>query len=312
MASKTPNYNLNKIDLNDAPPDITVLNENFDTLDTKLKALNDTTDTLRSELLTLSVNVHLLDTDVEDLKALISSRTVDNAGAHNAIYRGKNLGDSVTNEQWAAIKAGTFEDMYIGDYWVIGNVTWRIAAFDYYLRKGNAPDNSHHVTIVPDENLYMDKIQGDGSYVDLSGGYVSTYMYTSGLMQAKTIINGVFGSEHIYVRRVCLTNAVEEGVPIGWIEVEATAELMNELNVFGNRNASSVPNPSNGVYSRDLDTDQYPLFVLDKSKIMPIGQYWLRDVSDTRSFVVIWHSHPLVRTASNANVGVRPSFSIKA
>jgi hypothetical protein len=36
MASYTPNYNLVKIDLSDAPPDITVLNSNFDTIDEEL------------------------------------------------------------------------------------------------------------------------------------------------------------------------------------------------------------------------------------------------------------------------------------
>ena len=36
MSSKTTNYNLHKIDLNDSPPDITVLNQNFDILDEKL------------------------------------------------------------------------------------------------------------------------------------------------------------------------------------------------------------------------------------------------------------------------------------
>lgn len=40
----------------------------------------------------------------------------DNAGAHNAIYRGKNLGTSVTSAQWAAIANDTFIDLYIGDY----------------------------------------------------------------------------------------------------------------------------------------------------------------------------------------------------
>ena len=54
-----------------------------------------------------------------------------NAGFHNSIYRGKNLGSSVSAEQWAQIGAGTFDDMFIGDYWVINGVTWRIAAFDY-------------------------------------------------------------------------------------------------------------------------------------------------------------------------------------
>ena len=37
MASTTTNYGLRKIDLTDAPPDITVLNENWDKIDTELK-----------------------------------------------------------------------------------------------------------------------------------------------------------------------------------------------------------------------------------------------------------------------------------
>lgn len=38
MSSKTTNYNLHKIDLTDAPPDITVLNQNWDTIDNELKS----------------------------------------------------------------------------------------------------------------------------------------------------------------------------------------------------------------------------------------------------------------------------------
>lgn len=37
MSSTTTNYSLHKIDLTDAPPDITVLNPNWDTIDTELK-----------------------------------------------------------------------------------------------------------------------------------------------------------------------------------------------------------------------------------------------------------------------------------
>lgn len=36
MSSKTTNYNLHKIDLTDAPPDITVLNQNWDKIDQEL------------------------------------------------------------------------------------------------------------------------------------------------------------------------------------------------------------------------------------------------------------------------------------
>lgn len=38
MASYTQNYNLVKIDLADSPPDITVLNQNFDIIDEALRS----------------------------------------------------------------------------------------------------------------------------------------------------------------------------------------------------------------------------------------------------------------------------------
>ena len=74
---------------------------------------------------------------VEGTEAKIAPLLFNNAGAHNAIYRGKSLGSTVTTAQYAAIKAGTFDDLYIGDYWTIGGVNYRIAAFDYYLNSGD-------------------------------------------------------------------------------------------------------------------------------------------------------------------------------
>lgn len=41
MATKTTNYNLHKFDLQDAPPDITVINESMDIIDAKLKEISD-------------------------------------------------------------------------------------------------------------------------------------------------------------------------------------------------------------------------------------------------------------------------------
>ena len=71
--------------------------------------------------------------------------TASGAGAHNSIYRGKYLGASVTAEQYSAIAAGTFDDLYIGDYWTIGGVNYRIAAFDYYYRSGDNKIGRAHV-----------------------------------------------------------------------------------------------------------------------------------------------------------------------
>ena len=41
---------------------------------------------------------------------LVAVLLYNNAGTHNSIYRGKNLGSAVTAEQYAAIKEGTFDD----------------------------------------------------------------------------------------------------------------------------------------------------------------------------------------------------------
>lgn len=43
MATYTTNYNLTKIELTDAPPDITVINDNWDTIDAELKTLSSKT-----------------------------------------------------------------------------------------------------------------------------------------------------------------------------------------------------------------------------------------------------------------------------
>ena len=91
--------------------------------------------------------------DTLDQDTLLRIMTAPNDGAHNAIYRGKYLGESATEAQYAAISAGTFDDLYIGDYWTIGGVNYRIAAFDYYLNSGDTACTAHHVVLVPDTCL---------------------------------------------------------------------------------------------------------------------------------------------------------------
>ena len=100
-----------------------------------------------------------------------------NAGSHNGKKKKKNLGTSVTQGQWTAIQNGTFDDLYIGDYWVIGGVTWRIAAFDYYLNCGDTSFAKHHAVIVPDTSLYSHNMNDTN---DTTGGYVGSKMYTEG------------------------------------------------------------------------------------------------------------------------------------
>lgn len=240
----------------------------------------------------------------------------DNAGAHNAVYRGKNLGTSVTAAQYAAIDAGTFDDLYIGDYWVIGDVNWRIAAFDYYWHTGDttAAVNAvpHHVVVVPDGYLYnaqMHNTAGGSQSEDPAdnstvGAYIGSDMYTTNLAQAKTIINTAFGAAHVLNHRTRFKNAVTENgySPSAWYD--STVDLMNEQNVTGGRNI--------GYAADTLDRTQFPLFAMNPAIITNGKPFWLRDVSKTNMFVGFGGTGNQAETYSSANLGVRPAFCLIA
>lgn len=228
-----------------------------------------------------------------------------NAGAHNAIYRGKNLGSAVTAAQWAAIDAGTFEDLFIGDYWTINGVNWRIAAFDYYLAS-DMPD--HHVVIVPDAALYTAVMNDSGT---TAGGYADSKMRTTNLAAAKTTINNAFGSDHILTFSESLVNAVSSGMPSGISTYECTVELMTERQVYGCPIFSGCPWGSSTVPTLNTkDRTQFHLFALNPH-LASLSWYWLRDIVTDAYFAA---SNGATAGYANASYdgGVRPYFCIKA
>lgn len=249
--------------------------------------------------------------DVKELintaQATINAIATTGAGAHNAIYRGKYLGSAVTEAQWAAIKAGTFEDMYIGDYWTIGGVNYRIAAFDYYYRAGDTDMTTHHVTLVPDANMYT-HVMNDTNIT--TGAYVGSKMYTEGLTQAKTTINSAFGEAHVLNHRQYLQNAVTDGYASGGSWYDSTVELMTEQNVYGGKifgnqlNGTALPN------SYTVDKSQYPLFAFRPDMISNRQWYWLRDVVSASHFAYVAAYGGALYSSASAAYGVRPAFSI--
>lgn len=228
----------------------------------------------------------------------------DGAAAHNCIYRGKNLGTSVTAEQYAAISSGKFTDLYIGDYWVIKGVTYRIAAFDYYYNCGDTNFTKHHVVIVPDTSLY--KAQMNTSNVT-TGGYIGSAMYKSNLAQAKTTIKAAFGSAHVLTKRELLTNAVNGNTPSGWAWFDSDVELMNEVQVYGSVAWGAHDGNGYNVASGD---GQFPLFMFDRTKLHNREDYWLRDVSSATSFSLVGGGGRADNANASYSPGVRPAFCI--
>lgn len=228
----------------------------------------------------------------------------DNAGAHNAIYRGKNLGSAVTAAQWATIQAGTFKNLFIGDYWTINDVNWRIAAFDYYLAS-DMPD--HHVVIVPDTSLYTAKMNESAT---TSGGYAGSQMRTTNLAQAKITIDNAFGSDHILTFAESLVNAVSSGAPSGISTYDCMVEIMTERQVYGSPIFSACAWGSGNVPTLNTkDRTQFPLFALNPY-LASLSWYWLRDIVSDFCFA---GSNGATAGYANAthNGGVRPYFCIK-
>ena len=246
-------------------------------------------------------NLHKgLQTDIDSVRNVLA----DGAAAHNCIYRGKNLGTSVTAEQYAAISSGKFTDLYIGDYWVIKGVTSRIAAFDYYYNCGDTNFTKHHVVIVPDTSLY--KAQMNTSNVT-TGGYTGSAMYKSNLEQAKTTIKAAFGSAHVLTKRELLTNAVNGNTPSGWAWFDSDVELMNEVQAYGSVAWGAHDGNGYNVASGD---GQFPLFMFDRTKLHNREDYWLRDVASATIFSYVNdYGLALNGNASNSH-GVRPAFCI--
>lgn len=246
-------------------------------------------------------NLHKgLQADIDSVRNVLA----DGAAAHNCIYRGKNLGTSVTAEQYAAISSGKFTDLYIGDYWVIKGVTYRIAAFDYYYNCGDTNFTKHHAVIVPDTSLY--KAQMNTSNVT-TGGYTGSAMYKSNLAQAKTTIKAAFGSAHVLTKRELLTNAVNGNTPSGWAWFDSDVELMNEVQVYGSVAWGAHDGNGYNVASGD---GQFPLFMFDRTKLHNREDYWLRDVSSATYFSFV-HGYGYATYASaSVSRGVRPAFCI--
>ena len=287
-----------------------ISHDKYNELITNVATANATANTAKTTADTANATADTAKTTADNTAIKVNNLLYNNAGAHNSIYRGKNLGTSVTSAQYAAIKAGTFDDMYIGDYWAINGATWRIAAFDYYYNTGNGTTadgtavprcTAHHVTIVPDVRLYAARMNETAT---TAGGYVGSVMYTASLSEAKTTINNAFGAAHILSHGRLLCNAVTDGAPTGKGWYFSTVELMTEQNVTGARTVGAA-----GAGSISVDSKQFPLFVHNPYFISCDG-YWLRDVATATYFVYCNSSGFAEGGIATYTGGVRPAFSI--
>lgn len=228
----------------------------------------------------------------------------DGAAAHNCVYRGKNLGGSLTPAQAAQISAGTFQDLYLGDYWSIGGVNYLIAGFDYWLNTGDTPCTKHHVVVIPQNHLYTAAMNETNT---TEGGYVGSQMYKTGLDQAKQTFANAFGTAHILNHREWLVNAVSNGKPSGGAWFDSTVELPNENMMYGSHIFAPASDGSTIPQNYTVCKAQLPLFQLAPQYSITRSYWcWLRDVVSATLFAGVDCFSGADRLSASAVSGVRP------
>ena len=236
----------------------------------------------------------------------------NNAGFKNSIFRGQYLGTSITTSQYNAIANGTFEDMYLGDYWTIGGHNWRIWGFNTFLRDGDSECTSPHILLMPDDNY----LHADGSTTrymkdtdDTSGGYKATKFFQTYAGQIYNELTAYFGS-HILSHRELISNATSNGKASGWEWAYVTVGIPTEINIYGSSvwGASEIAGTG---YNIGVNKTVFPLAVVEPSLITNRENWWLRDVVSASYFASVGGGGSAGRgDASGAWGGVRPYILI--
>lgn len=226
---------------------------------------------------------------------------------HRMIFRGKNLGTKLTSEQLVHIQDGTFEDLWLGDYWVINNVKWLIADFDYWYNCGDSAFTKHHLVIIPETALYNAKMNTSNT---TAGGYVGSAMYTSNLANAKTIVNAAFGSA-VLTHREYLCNAVSNGKPSGGTWLDSSVELPNECMMYGHLHLSPTSDGTTVPMIYTISKVQLALFMVKPNLIVDrTHNQWLRDVVSSNLFALASYGGSANSGNASNSFGVRPVFPI--
>ena len=250
------------------------------------------------------------------INALKQIVVAPNAAAHNAIYRGKDITskfyDGTLSQQ---IAAGTFDDIFIGDY-IIGKTSGRkylVADINYRLNMGDTECKTPHILMIPER--IMGTAQMNSSNI-ATGAYIGSEMYKTNLATHRTTIKNDFGAGHILKHRNIFANAVTNGYESGGSWYDSEIELMNECMVYGSNIFHNVMCGANVPYSYEIDKQQLSLFRLKPSLSVARNDngdrywYWLRNVVSSSGFACVGSLGLADTGNASYSLGVRPAFLI--
>ena len=267
---------------------------------------------------------------VTTLKGQVTAITpVKSAAAHNGIYRGIDLSTKYTIDQVCnMIKAGTFDDLFIGDYFPVtintslgGTevVKLALADFDTFFNNGDTALTRHHAVMVPldcfNRTAHMNPTN------DTTGAYFSSVMHTTTLPIYAAALQSALNN-HILTYRSLLTTSMNKdldsmggpgwkGASNNWEWKDTMLRLMSEPNVYGTVVCGS------SLYDVGCNNTQFALFRLNPGKMVAgLGNgggrhwYWLSAVACATTFAHCGYYGDSGGSYASVLRGVRPYFLI--
>lgn len=262
------------------------------------------------------------------------------AGFHNSIYRGANLKErwgitddkGIADEVCRRIANGSFEDIFVGDWWTatitteFGTETVEIvlAGFDVYMASicEYEPENDdynpiarHHAVCVTKKPL-TESHRMHSEYTP-TGGYRETEIHTTTLPKYATALNTVLNGHIIeicdafsYDLDPSLTSANAPDITGAMTSWSYDSSYPTHLTLLTERELYGAPAYSSGSCEVGFETSQLPLFRLNPAAKITGSWYWLKDVAGTDFFCLCDDNGNAYYTPVNNSGGVRPRFLI--
>lgn len=224
---------------------------------------------------------------------------------HASVFRGKYLGSSFTSAQKAAIADGSFDDLFVGDYWTINGINWRIVDINYFL---NSYNTFNHLVIMPDEGLYAARMH---STATTSTGYAGSEMFTTGINTALTSIRNAFPTANVAQFQAYFSNAASDGVATGHVRKSVYAAIPTMSMFFG----VGAKYTSNVDYNGGSGKNQFALFKMSNALVRCQGGHneWTCDIASASQYNLVNGSNvcDILQAANATAVYVRPYFCLK-
>lgn len=265
-------------------------------------------------------NIHTLDWEgnaeyAGDVAATVNGKKVSmstladiflqpGAAAHNAICRGKKLGNALTSEMLASIRDGSFNDLYVCDYIETEDNIYRFMDFDYFLgccsNTSGGRIERHHAILVPDKVMSRSAID---NYPEATQPK-ETHMYVNKLPEVTQTLKGIFGNDNVAMMDRVITKTVN-GESTGWDWVNVGADLLTEVMVMGHSSWGQWVGFQTGIMKGQLAGFRY-----NHSLMCSNEDYWLRDKRSATNYALISFDGYSSSDTGSLQHGVRPFFVI--